>query len=104
MSQIRFHVDGVATEWQEEVVRHGAGEHTAVAIVKRLRVDYPHASIAIERRGDVKIPNPVKTYRYKIQDKDNLYYSKLCQETEKDSILAEVKKKFPKAVITEEIK
>lgn len=104
MSQIRFHVDNSPiTEWEEEHIRHGAGVHTAVARIGDLRQRFPSAAIRIERRGDVRIPNPVKTYRYKIQLEGNeIRYTNLVNESEKDALLKKVTERFPKAEIIEE--
>lgn len=45
----------------------------------------------IERTGDSKVPNPVKMYRYRIKVGDDVFYSKLFTETEKDGAIAEIR-------------
>jgi len=122
LSQIRFHVVGVkSTEWVGESIRHGVGELTAVKIMNQLRADHPDGAIRIERRGDVKIQKP-KLFRYKIfvksgtaqvtpnpenpsgviELKNAMLQSRSFQESERDQVLAELKEKFPDAVLTEE--
>lgn len=124
MSQIRFHVqDGdslISTDWVEELVRHGPGEHTAVAHIGKLRPQYPNAAIRIERRGDVKIPSPARLFRYKIfvpsgtmevvdddgrqprRLKNATLQSRAFQDSERETVRADIQTRFPDAQLTEE--
>ncbi len=126
MSQIRFHItqgdgDITTTDWEEELIRVGI-DQTAVMLVSRLRTQYPEAAIAIERRGDVRIPRQEKMFRYKIfvkkgvaqvtpnpenpmgiiELKNTTLQSRSFQESEREKVLADIKERFPKAVLTEE--
>lgn len=118
--RIRFHVkdaEGNAletTDWAEEHSRD-----VAVSMVTDLRKAHgPEAHITVERDQVILNPKP-KTYRFDIAvksgtvmvvDGDGLnprdvsgltLHSRPFQKFERDKILAELKEKFPKAVIIE---
>jgi hypothetical protein len=106
MPQIRFHIDGQpSTDWIEETILHRQqGTPTAVAIMSELRTKFPMARIKIERRGDARIPNPVKMYRFKIEEGDVTGYTHPpVLEKDKDALLEKVRHDHPKAEITEEV-
>jgi hypothetical protein len=94
--------DPITTPWEDELIRVGHGT-TAVQRITELRAQYgKDARISVERLGDNKTPNIIPMFRYKIEDKDNFYYSRTIYEAEKEKALAEIKTLFPKAKVTEE--
>lgn len=105
---IRFSItqgdnDPIQTEWEDEPLRTGS-VHTAVQRISELRQAYGRsAEISIERT--TAIPEPDRTQvRFKIDMGDNkVGYSKPFPIAEKESRLAEMKEKYPKASITEDI-
>lgn len=101
-NQIRFNVlDGDKlihqSEWVKETGRLDAVNFLS-DVRKRMGGNYAYR---IERTGDSKIPNPVTMYRYQIKVDEDVYYSKLFAEAEKDEGFAKIKELYPKAEITE---
>ena len=106
MSKFRFHIQSgaepITTPWEDELVKVGHGTSAGERITQ-LRAQYGQdARISVERLGDNRTPNIVPMFRYKIEDKDNFYYSRTIYEAEKEKALAEIKTMFPKATVTEE--
>lgn len=118
--KVRFHVLNAAsnvietTEWAEEHTRE-----IAVSMVKDLRNAHgSEARIMVERDQAVVNPKP-KTFRFDITVKSGTVmvvdeegqhpadvsgltlHSRPFQEFEREKVLAEVKEKFPKAIIIE---
>lgn len=117
--KVRFHVhkDGQlveTTDWAEEHTRD-----VAVSMVKDLRAAHgPEAAISVERDQAVVNPKP-KTYRFEVKartgsmlvvDEEGKHarsiggltlQSRPLQAGEKEQVLAELKEKFPEAVIVE---
>lgn len=116
--KVRFHIhkDGLleTTEWAEEHTRD-----VAVSMVNDLRRLYgPEARISVERDRIISNPKP-KMFRFDITVKSGTVmivdgdgqsprdvsgmtlHSRPFQEFEREKVLAEVKEKFPKAVIME---
>lgn len=106
------------TDWIEESIRHRqAGIPTATSEMERLREQYPRAVISIERDYVVVPPKP-KLFRYEIFvpegliqiiDKDGSRSVKLTnhtlqsrpfQESEQESVQAEVIGVWPNAQLT----
>lgn len=106
------------TDWVEEPVKHGAGPLTAVVAISELRQQYPNAAISIERTTVIPKPSQ-QMFRYdifvrsgglQVIDKDGKHpvtltnttvQSRPFQESERESIIAELHKKFPDAKLTE---
>lgn len=85
------------TEWQDEPLKHGGGSQTAVVAVSELRQQYPDAAISIERTTIIPKPEHNQV-RFKIVLANNeTRYSKVVNESEADTLLAELNKKFPNA-------
>lgn len=119
---IRFHVqqgeETVTTEWVEESVKHGNGPKTAVTEVEKLRQLYPDAAISIER-ATVIPKSSRQMFRYdvfvrdgfqKVIDNDGermvhivntTVHSRPFQEAERESVIAQLREKFPDAKLTE---
>lgn len=101
MNQIRFQAlnddDTVAhqTDWFPERV-----PADAPALLGDFRAQLTGSyRYKIERRGDVREPNKPKTYRFKITDGDNAFYSKIVSEAERQDTLDLITGKFPDAQI-----
>ncbi len=102
MNLIRFSVyDGNhlihQTDWSPESLRTDALE-LLTDVRKRMGGNYAYR---IDRTGDSKIPNPVTMYRYQIKVGDDIYFSKLFTEAEKESGLVRINELHPKSEITE---
>jgi hypothetical protein len=102
MNRIRFQaLDGdkvvAQTEWLPESTRECA-PNALDAFRKQHPSNYAYR---IERTGDSKVPNLVTMYRYRIKNGEDLYYSKLFTEAEKDAGLAAIREMYPKAQISE---
>lgn len=102
MNQVRF----TAYDGEQQVAQSPwAAESTkddALNALDQFRKQYPDLAYRIERTGDSKVPNPLRLLRYRIKDGDDLYYSRLVTENEKESALEEIRVMYPKAQITEE--
>jgi hypothetical protein len=102
MNRIRFQaLDGdkvvAQTGWLPESTRECAPN-----ALDGFRKQHPsNFAYRIERTGDSKVPNAVKMFRYQIKDGEDLRYSKLFTEAEKDAGLAAIREMYPKAEITE---
>lgn len=101
---IRFHIQTgdstVATEWQDEPVRHGVGPQTAVVAMTGLRQQHPDAAISIERTTVIPKPD-ANQVRFKVQVGQLTYYSRVVSEgSEAEALLSELQKNYPKGVIT----
>lgn len=110
MNQFRLVVkkngDTIQTPWVNEAVKHGPhAPHTAVVSVADLRAHYgPAAAIAIERRGESRIPNLQKLTRAMIKDGSDTYYSRWFEEGEVEQKMNEIHTQWPKAQITTEVR
>ena len=106
------------TDWVEEPVKHGTGPQTAVVAMTELRQRYPDAAIRIERT--TVIPKPERQlFRYDVFVRDGYQavidkggeravhivnttvHSRPFQEPERESVVAELREKFPDAKLTE---
>jgi hypothetical protein len=124
MSQFRFHIQAgpemVTTPWEDETVKVGHGT-TAGERITALRAQYgPQARISVERLGDNRVPNILPMFRYKIYIpsgvvpvntpegvefravKNLTLQSNPFYEPEREKVVAEIREKFPKAILTEE--
>lgn len=120
--KLRFRIEqgGTAThtDWTDETVRHRqAGTPTAVSEVERLRTLHSDAAISVER-DHVVTPSTPRLYRYEIfvpngtievVDKDGKRHVNLTnatlqsrpfQQTEQETVLAEVLITWPNARVT----
>lgn len=102
MNQVRFHVyDGEnlihTSDWADESTRVDAGNALA-EVRQRMGGNFAYR---IERTGDSKTPNHVPMTRFKIKVGESLLYSKILNETERESALKDIKDKFPNAEIEE---
>jgi hypothetical protein len=120
--KLRFKIEDAGatqfSDWIEESVRHRqAGIPTATSEMERLRTQYPHAAISIERDYIIVPPKP-KTFRYEVfvpegrvtvADENGQYgvplinatlQSRPFQEAEQAAVLAEVMNAFPNAQLT----
>jgi hypothetical protein len=103
MNQIRFTaVEGKKlvgqTEWLDEF---GPKDAPAALAEFRAKLGGNYAYM-IERRGDSKIPNKIQLYRCHIKVGDNVYYSRVFNETERDAVMGQIREEFPQAQLTEE--
>jgi len=101
---IRFHITNgdqiTTTEWQEEPVLRGPdGIPTATVAMEALRRQYPNAAIRIERTT-VLDPPKRNQVRFRIQDGSAVRYSEVVDESERESLLTEIRERFPKGVVT----
>lgn len=107
-----------ATSWESETTQHG---HSAIAAIRanQLRTRYPDAALIIERKNNDRTPNPMELYRYQIfvrqgsiqvKDdfgehtrvvKDSTLLSRPFYEYQRETVLAEIKERFPDAILTE---
>jgi len=104
MNRFRFYVAGHGyTDWEDERVKHGIGApHTAPARLTELRREYPEAAISIEREGENRRPNQLAQFRFQIKlPNDEVRYSRLISEDERDERLREIQEMFPKGEISE---
>lgn len=103
MSMFRFHIAGHGyTDWENETIKHGVGvPHTAPERLTQLRRQYPDAAISIEREGEDRTPNVLNQFRFKIKDGEEIRYSRVIQEAEKDECLRQIRELHPKAEISE---
>ena len=103
MNRFRFYItDHGYTDWEMEHVKCGTGApHSAPARLTELRREYPEAAISIEREGDSRKPNVLNKFRYQIKTNDEIRYSRLINEDERNERLREIQGMFPKAEITE---
>lgn len=120
---IRFHVEqsgqeSTVTEWCDEPVTHGAGPQTAVVEMTKLRQLYPDAAIRIERATIIPKTSQ-QMFRYDVFVRDGFQevidsdgrrvvhlvnttiHSRPFQEAERESVVAELREKFPDAKLTE---
>lgn len=122
MNLIRFTVmDGDnqvhQTDWHPENTKDDA-LRVMTDVRKSLGGNYRYQ---IERTGDIKTPNTVPQFRYKIVSRNGqigvktlegtdtavstagaTLFSKVFQEPEREQVLAEIRALFPDAVLTEE--
>ena len=103
MNRFRFYIAGHGyTDWEDERVKHGVGApHTAPERLTALRREHPDAAISIEREGENRKPNVLNQFRFQIKQEDEIRYSRLINEDEKDERLREIQAMFPKAEVTE---
>lgn len=104
MNMIRFTAyDGdrlvAQTEWTPEPDRT-----SAVNLLSQFRKNYGGLAYRIEREGDSKVPNLRTLTRFKIQDKDDLYYSRWFEEDEVDEALGAIREKWSRADIVREVR
>lgn len=88
------------TEWQDEVLGD-VKTQTAARQVSKLRQEYPDAEISVERLGVIPRKKR-KMVRFKIKDRDTLFYSIIFPIEQKDEQMGKLHEKFPKAEITPE--
>ncbi len=106
MNQIRFQ----AFNDRNELVAQSDWypEHTSLdapAVLAKFRAETGNdRRYQIKRVGDSREPNRPKMYRFRIEDKaDNLFYSRLIAESEKDETFGKIRAMYPEATITEEV-
>lgn len=121
---IRFKIvqpdqEPIFSEWKDEPFKHGPQNvPTATALIGELRQQYPDAAISIERTTVIPIP-PWQMFRYDIFVRDGqqtvidrdgersvhlinaTIQSRPFQEAEREAVIAEIRKKFPDAKLTE---
>ena len=102
MNQIRFSAyDGdnlvAQSEWLPESTRNCAPD--ALATFRKQHIG--NFAFRIDRTGDSKVPNKTPMYRFRIKVGEDVYYSKLFTEAEKDAGRAQIEEMFPKGEITE---
>lgn len=103
MNQIRFSAfDGeervARTDWIPEAKSTDA-PNALETFRKHLNGDFQYR---IERTGDTKRPNKPELFRYRIKVQENVYYSRVLYEVEKETALREIREMFPKAEVVEE--
>lgn len=103
MNRFRFYVAGHGyTDWEDEHIKHGVGApHTAPERLTALRRLHPEAAISIEREGDNRTPNPINQFRFQIKQGEEVRYSRLINEDEKEAREQEIRTMFPDAEIVE---
>lgn len=102
---IRFRItklegDPVVTDWTEEILGD-LSVQTAAKYVADLRREHPDGVITVERSSVIPRKKQV-VVRFKIQEKDDLYYSAVFPIEQKDEQLVKVQTRHPEAEITVE--
>lgn len=97
---IRFRAGLFVTDWEEETLGD-LSTQTAAKRVAELRREHPDAVITLERSSVIPRKKQ-RVVRFKIKQKDDLYYSAVFPVEQKDIKLAQIREKHPKAEITAE--
>lgn len=103
MNQVRFKAfNGDELAAESDWVAESHPTHAPDALAKFRKTLDGNYSYRIERTGDSKVPNKIQMFRYRIKAGENVYYSRLVTEKEKEKALMEINEMFPNGEITEE--